>query len=119
MIENLQNALSQAPSDRVIEFSDNTFLVDAALIGELLHVPATSVPILMRERRITSICERGTGQDEAEFRLTFFYRSRRARLITDAAGAPPPRTQGGRPARGPNARAGRFAAGAPLPGDER
>lgn len=86
MIENLQNALSQAPSDRVIEFSDNTFLVDAALIGELLHVPATSVPILMRERRITSICERGTGQDEAEFRLTFFYRSRRARLITDAAG---------------------------------
>lgn len=86
MIENLQNALSQAPSDRVIEFSDNTFLVDAALIGELLHVPATSVPILMRERRITSICERGTGQDEGEFRLTFFYRSRRARLITDAAG---------------------------------
>ncbi|WP_375311310.1 DUF6522 family protein [Bradyrhizobium sp. A5] len=86
MIENLQNALSQAPSDRVIGFSDDTFLVDAALIGELLHVPATSVPILMRERRITSICERGTGQDEGEFRLTFFYRSRRARLITDAAG---------------------------------
>ncbi len=30
-------------------------------------------------------------------------------------GAAPTRTQGGRPALGPNARAGRFAAGAPLP----
>lgn len=86
MIESLQQADSQALPDRVIEFSDNTFVVDAALIGELLHVPATSVPILMREGRITSVCERGAGEDEGEFRLTFFYRSRRARLITDSAG---------------------------------
>ncbi|QOZ55413.1 DUF6522 family protein [Bradyrhizobium sp. CCBAU 53338] len=86
MIESLQDAQSQAPSDRVIEFSDNTFLVDAALIGELLHVPVTSVPVLMREGQITSVCERGIGEDEGEFRLTFFCRSRRARLITDLAG---------------------------------
>ena len=60
MIENRQDAESQAPSNRDIEFSDNTFVVDAALIGEILQVPATSVPILMREGRITSVCERGT-----------------------------------------------------------
>jgi len=82
MIESLQNAQSEAP----IEFSDDTFVVDAALIGELLHVPAISVPVLMREGRITSVCERGTGQDEGGFRLTFFYGSRRARLITDSVG---------------------------------
>ncbi len=86
MIESLQDPLSPALSDRHIEFSDNTFIVDAALIGKLLHVPTTSVPILMREGKITSVCERGTGQDEGEFRLTFFYRSRRARLITDSTG---------------------------------
>lgn len=86
MIESLQNALSQSPSDRFIEFSDDTFVVDAALIGELLHVPTSSVPALMREGKITSACERGTGEDDGEFRLTFFYRSRRARLITDSAG---------------------------------
>jgi hypothetical protein len=86
MIESCQEAESQAPSNRAIEFSDNTFVVDAALIGELLQVPATSEPVLMREGRITSACERGIGDDEGEFRLTFFHRNRRARLITDLAG---------------------------------
>lgn len=86
MIESLQKSEFQAATDRVIEFSDDTFVVDAVLIGELLHLPATSVAVLMREGRITSVCERGTGPDEGEFRLTFFYRSRRARLITDQAG---------------------------------
>jgi len=86
MIASRQEAEPQAPSSRAIEFSDNTFVVDAALIGDLLQVPATSVPILMREGRITSACERGIGEDEGEFRLTFFHRNRRARLITDPAG---------------------------------
>jgi hypothetical protein len=86
MIESLPDVQSQGPSDRAIEFSDDTFVVDASLIGELLHVPAASVPILMREGRITSVCERGTGEDEGEFRLTFFYLNRRARLITDLTG---------------------------------
>jgi hypothetical protein len=73
-------------SERAIELSDNTFLVDATLIGELLHIPASHVPILMREGKITSVCERGVDEHAGEFRLTFFYRTRRARLGTDAAG---------------------------------
>jgi hypothetical protein len=75
-----------SPPEPAIEFSDNTFLVDAALIGELLHIPASSVPVLMREGKITSACERGEQEHEGEFRLTFFYRNRRARLGTDATG---------------------------------
>ena len=76
----------EGPADRAVEFSDDTFLVDAALIGELLRVPASDVPALMREGKITSACERGTDEHAGEFRLTFFYRNRRARLSTDLAG---------------------------------
>lgn len=84
MIESRQ--ASPSPSKRAIEFSDNTFLIDAALLGELLHIPPTRVPGLMREGRITSACERGMDEHAGEFRLSFFYRNRRARLSTDLAG---------------------------------
>ena len=84
MIENRQE--SPRPSERAIEFSDNTFLVDAALVGELLHISPTRVPALMREGHITSACERGIDEHGGEFRLSFFYRNRRARVSTDLAG---------------------------------
>jgi hypothetical protein len=85
MIEN-REAKPQEPSGRPIEFSGNDFVVDAALVGELLQLPAPDVPALMREGRITSVCERGADEHEGEFRLTFFYGNRRARLATDSAG---------------------------------
>jgi len=40
----------------------------------------------MRQREITSVCERGVDEHAGEFRLSFFYRSRRARLSTDLRG---------------------------------
>ncbi len=64
--------LRPGPSEHAIEVSDNTFVVDASLIGELLHLPVTQVAALMREGRITSACERGADEHEGEFRLTFF-----------------------------------------------
>ena len=85
MIESRQDASSTAPP-REIEFRDDTFVVDAALIGELLHVPASRVPHLMRAGRITSTCERGIAEHAGEFRLSFFYRNRRVRLSTDLDG---------------------------------
>lgn len=86
MIGSCQGGEVSRSSERAIEFSDNTFLVDAALIGELLHIPASRVPALMREGKITSACERGVDEHADEFRLTFFYRNRRARLRTDSTG---------------------------------
>lgn len=86
MIESRQDAGSLRPSECPIEFNGETFLVNAALIGQLLHVSAERVPALMREGRITSACERGIDEHEGEFRLTFFYRNRRARLSTDSSG---------------------------------
>ncbi len=86
MPESCQETEAARSSERTIELSDRTFVVGAALIGELLHMPASRVPALMREGQITSACERGIDEHAGEFRLTFFYRNRRARLSTDAAG---------------------------------
>tara|TARA_R110002110_G_scaffold322150_7_gene534559 strand:- start:14718 stop:15005 length:288 start_codon:yes stop_codon:yes gene_type:complete len=63
-----------------IEYTGNTFTIDAALIGEMLDVPAADVPQLMREHAITSLCEKGEGSHRGEFRLSFFFRNCRARL---------------------------------------
>jgi len=86
MFESRKNAEPPTLSECLIEFIDDTFLVDAALIGQLLHVPAARVPALMREGQITSACERGIDEHEGQFRLTFFYRNRRARLSADPTG---------------------------------
>ncbi|MCF8470114.1 MAG: hypothetical protein K9G30_04970 [Parvibaculum sp.] len=68
-----------------VEYTDNTFTLDAALIGNLLGIPARDVPQLMREHAITSLCEKGEGSHQGEFRLSFFFRNCRARLnITDS-----------------------------------
>jgi hypothetical protein len=69
-----------------VEINDKTVLVDATLLGELLDVLPSDVPSLMREQRITSVCERGIDTHEGEFRLSFFYRNRRARLSVDGSG---------------------------------
>ena len=69
-----------------VEINDKTVLIDATLLGELLNVLPGDVPALMREHAITSVCERGIDAHEGEFRLSFFYRNRRARLSFDASG---------------------------------
>lgn len=65
---------------------DENFLIEAALVGELLDIPATNVPALMRSGDITSVCESGVDADEGTFRLNLFYRNRHARLRVDPAG---------------------------------
>jgi hypothetical protein len=86
MPESLQETGSMAAVQRAVEIRDDTFMVDAALVGELLHLPASRVQALMRLGRITSACERGVDEHAGEFRLSFFYGNRRARLSTDLEG---------------------------------
>jgi hypothetical protein len=69
-----------------VTLGDEGFCVDASLVGSLLHVPASDVPLLMRDHKITGICERGEGALEGRFRLTFFHGARRARLELDHRG---------------------------------
>jgi hypothetical protein len=35
---------------------------------------------------ITSLCERGVGEDDGRWRVTFFHESRRFRLVIDEGG---------------------------------
>lgn len=86
MVESPVRGSPSGLSGCAIERSDDAFIVDAELIEQLLDVPAARVPTLMRQGAITSVCERGIDDHDGEFRLTFFYRSRRARLSTDLAG---------------------------------
>jgi hypothetical protein len=69
-----------------IEIGDGAFLVDAALLGELLDVSPSNVVSLMRDLAITSTCEKGIDIHQSEFRLTFFHGNRRARLRIDKSG---------------------------------
>jgi len=41
---------------------------------------------MMRKGEITSLCERGVNEDAGRYRLTFFHKSRRFRLVVDGTG---------------------------------
>lgn len=69
-----------------IEPEEGGFCIDATLLGELLDVPPSEIPSLMRANRITGFCERGIAEDEGRHQITFFYKGRRARVSFDETG---------------------------------
>ncbi|MGO4562545.1 DUF6522 family protein [Rhizobiales bacterium 3FA27D7] len=69
-----------------IEIGTNGILVDAKLLADLLRLDPATVHALMKAQEITSFCERGIEEHEGQYRLSFFYGNRRARLNVDAAG---------------------------------
>ena len=70
----------------IVEFEEGTLRIDAAVIGQGLNVEPSLVQILMREGKITALCERGVDEDAGRYRLTFFYQHRRFRLVVDEEG---------------------------------
>ncbi|HEY9143159.1 MAG TPA: DUF6522 family protein [Arenimonas sp.] len=62
--------------------------VDARLIAEGLGLAPEQVPAMVADRRIATLCERGTGEDAGLFRFTFYFGTQRFRLVTDAGGQP-------------------------------
>src|SRR4051794_194766 len=56
------------------------------LVAEALDLEASEFMMLVRSGHITSLCESGVGADEGHFRLTFFFRGKRLRLIVDRCG---------------------------------
>jgi hypothetical protein len=69
-----------------VDIKGEEFCVDATILAPLLGLPPEKVPVLMKSRAITSVCERGENDDAGLFRLTFFYDTRRARVSVDTAG---------------------------------
>jgi hypothetical protein len=70
----------------LLDRDDNGFSVDASLLGDLLDLPASRIQDLMRRNEITGLCERGEGEHAGQYRLTFFYKGRRAPLTVDQSG---------------------------------
>ena len=70
----------------VVEFEQGTLSIDAAVIGRGLNVEPSLVQILMREGKITALCERGVDEDAGRYRMTFFHENRRFRLVVDEEG---------------------------------
>ncbi|KFL37116.1 DUF6522 family protein [Arenimonas donghaensis] len=64
--------------------------VDATAVAAGLGLDPARVPAMVADRRIATLCERGTGEDAGLFRFTFYYAGQRFRLVTDADGRPMP-----------------------------
>ncbi len=62
------------------------FSVDAVILADALGLDAARVLPAMREKKITSQCERGIGEDAGRTRLTFCYARRLLRLVVDDDG---------------------------------
>jgi hypothetical protein len=62
--------------------------VDAALVAAGLGLDPAQVPAMVADRRIATLCERGTGEDAGRFRFTFYFGGQRFRLVTDGRGQP-------------------------------
>lgn len=69
-----------------VEFEQDGISLDAGLIADGLGLEPSIVQAHMREGEITSLCERGIDQDAGLYRLTFFHRNQRLRLIVDSEG---------------------------------
>lgn len=68
--------------------------VDGALVARGLGLALDDFRRLMEQRKITLLCELGTGEDAGLYRASFYYEDRRLRLVVDAAGNPVSAAQG-------------------------
>lgn len=69
-----------------VEFEAGAITIDANLIAAALNLEVGAVQPLIREGKLTSVCESGVDADAGTYRLTFFLGNRRARFIVDESG---------------------------------
>jgi hypothetical protein len=70
----------------MVEISADNFCVDAEVIASGLHLNVSGIQSMMKSGEITSICERGEGEDAGRHRLTFRHGSARLRVVADISG---------------------------------
>ena len=66
-----------------IEIGLGSLLINASVIAQGLALEPSRVQAMMRKGEITSLCERGVNEDAGRYRLTFFHKSRRFRLVVE------------------------------------
>lgn len=62
--------------------------IDGDLVARGLGLDVDRFRELMAIRKISVLCERGTGEDAGLYRASFYHEGRRMRLVVDAAGRP-------------------------------
>ena len=62
--------------------------IDGDLVARGLGMDVARFRELMANRKISVLCERGTGEDAGLYRASFYHEGRRMRLVVDAAGRP-------------------------------
>ena len=77
------NATAPAATEPAAEIE-----VDAALVAPGLGLDVAAFQRLMGHRKISQLCERGTGEDAGLYRVTFYYGDKRVRLVIDGDGKP-------------------------------
>ena len=60
--------------------------VDSPMVARGLKLPVEQFMAEMRRGIVYSLSERGIGEDEGRFRLTFRYRDRQFRVVVTATG---------------------------------
>lgn len=60
--------------------------VDGALVARHLGLDVATFRRLMDQRKISVLCERGTGEDVGLYRASFYLEGRRVRFVLDANG---------------------------------
>lgn len=60
--------------------------IEASVIGGGLGIEPSQVQAQLREGKISTLCERGIGEDQGHYRLTFYCGKRRFRILIDESG---------------------------------
>ncbi len=60
--------------------------IDGTLVARELGLEPAAFKRLMDSKKITVLCERGTGEDAGLYRASYYYKNTRARLVIDANG---------------------------------
>jgi hypothetical protein len=69
-----------------VTFQQDAIQVEATILAEGLGFDASLVPALLKSGEITSLCERGAGDEEGRHRLAFFHRGKWFRILIDNEG---------------------------------
>ncbi len=69
-----------------IDVGPNLIQVDAGIVAKALQLTPQDLSHRMRDGTVTSLYERGEGEDAGRVRLTFFSATRRARITADVSG---------------------------------
>ena len=69
-----------------IKFEQGAVNIDAEIVATGLGIEPALVQPLMRDGKITSLCECGVGEDAGRTRLSFFHAKRAFHVVVDKEG---------------------------------